>query len=182
MLSRTNQQFIIIVLIFAVCAFAYYVYLLEPLDRKYYDSASTFKQMESRLSDFRMRVQELPKIKAQTDSLLAEVNELGKLLPKEEEIPALLRAITNKAQKYGLQLDSLAPAKLTPQQNYKEIPFQVNLRGRYNSVGSFLADIGQESRIIGARDLNMIYSVSGNKNDQSNITADFTLLSYSCNE
>jgi type IV pilus assembly protein PilO len=178
MTNKIKQALIIIFVIFLGGIFCYYNYLLKPINDKYKDSANKLRQHERKLAELRLRIQDLPKLKAETELLQREVDSLGKLLPQQKEVPGLLRIITKRAQKNNLQINTLSPGNIAAREHYNEIPFQINIRGRYHSVARFLADIGQEARIITARDLNLTYSGSSVKGDQFNLTADFVLLSY----
>ena len=178
MTNKVTQALIIIFVVFLGAAFCYYSYLLKPLDNRYRDASNDLRQKQTKLTELRIRVQELPRLKAETETLQKEVDNLGRLLPQQKEIPGLLRIITRRAQKNNLQINSLSPGKLSTQPHYSEIPFQVTLKGRYHSLARFFAEIGQDVRIISARDLNMTYSGSNVKGDQFDLTADFVLLSY----
>ena len=182
MTNRVKQSLIIIYTVFFGAIFCYYTYLFKPLNDRYKDAANRLNLEQTKLASLRIRVQDLPKLKAETEMLHQEVDRLAKLLPQHEEIPGLLRIITKRAQKNELQINTLSPGKISSQQNLNEIPFQVYLKGRYHSLARFLADIGQEARIISVRDLNMTYFGSTNKKEQHNLSSDFVLLSYTYSE
>ncbi|MCX5781598.1 MAG: type 4a pilus biogenesis protein PilO [Elusimicrobia bacterium] len=182
MTNKIKQQLVFILLIFVGAGFCYFNYILQPLDKKYNEAAIKLNQVETKLAELKIRAMELPKLKAEMESLQKEVAVLEKLLPQNKEIPGLLRTIARKAQRYNLQINVLTPAKIAPMEHYNELPFQVNLRGKYHPLAHFLADIGQEMRLMSVRSVNMNYSGSTDKNDTLNIVSDFTLIAYTYKE
>ncbi len=178
MTNKIRQQVILLVVAFVAVCLLFYNFLLAPLNLKTRDLQAKVNQQEAKLAQLKIRAQELPKLKAEMDLLKTEVAELEKLLPKDREMPALLRTITRKAQRYGLLINNFVAGKIEPKDNYSEMPFQVNLRGRYHPLARFLTDIGQENRLMSSRNLRLTYSPAANKADPTNIVVDFSLVAY----
>lgn len=177
-MTKKMQQNLILLFIFAAgLGYVYYKFLITPIKLKYQNALTELTTVESKLSEMKRRAMELPKLQAEMQLLELEVSELEKLLPKDKEIPNLLRIITKHAQHYQLRISNFAPSAAIPQSNYNEIPFQMTLQGTYHSFAAFLAELGQESRILSAR--NITYTVmQPNKENASTVTVNFTLVAY----
>jgi len=179
MTNNVKIQLGILGLAFVLGLFFYFGFLLFPVDTKYRQTILQLKQSHDKLNAIKARINDLPKIQYETKILQQEVDVLQKYLPQEKEIPGLLRTLTLKAQKYGLQINSITPLKIEPREHYSEIPFQLSLRGKYHLIGHFLTDIAQQMRLLSSRDLNLFYSAAGQeKNDLLNINSDFVLLAF----
>jgi type IV pilus assembly protein PilO len=109
--------------------------------------------------------------------LQTQVSDLEKLLPKEKQIPQLLRAITKSAQQYQLKITQITPQPIVAKANYSELPFQLSVQGNFHTLALFLTDLGQGSRLMSAR--NVVFSQPQQAKDASvSLSATFTLVAY----
>ena len=73
-------------------------------------------------------------------------------LPKEKQIPALLSQIASQAKlEYNL-------IKILPEESrlvYKEIPIQIQLKGRYQDLGEYLKGLEESTRLIKIKSLSI---------------------------
>ncbi|MCB4790761.1 MAG: type 4a pilus biogenesis protein PilO [Elusimicrobia bacterium] len=153
----------------------YFKYLAAPLDQKYRESSEQLNNIETKVASMKQKAKELPKLQKEMKLLEEEVAELGKRLPKEKGIQELLRIITKDSQNYHLNVLSFSPNPVAEKSNYFEIPFRVSVKGTYHSLAQFLSDLGQESRIISAKNLEMSADTSSKNNS---ITASFSIIAY----
>lgn len=177
MTKKMQQNLIMVALVFFGTIFVYYKYLYSPLVNKYKEMYTKVEQTEKRLNEIKRRALELPRLQAEMKQLEMEVALLEKRLPKDKEIPELLRTLTKTAQRYQLKVISISPGGVTPQANYNEVPFQITLQGTYHAFACFLSELGQESRILSERNLSMTAN-AGTKESPATINANFTLIAY----
>lgn len=177
MTKNIQNNLIIIVILIAGLTFGYINYLITPLNAKYKASLAKLQAVESKLADTKRKALELPKLQVGMKNLELEVADLEKLLPKEKEIPGLIRIVTKTAGKYQLKITNINPGAVIDKVNYNEIPFQMTIQGSYHSLAYFLNEIGQESRILSVR--NIAYTASPpTKENSSTINVNCTLVAY----
>ena len=177
MSKKMQQNLIVLAITFIALVFVYFSYLIAPLKRRYAESSAQLMQTESKLSDMKKRALELPKLQADMALLEQEVEDLGKRLPKEKELPVLLKTMSKTAQKFHLKITSISPMPVSAQSNYNEVPFQIVLSGSYHSLAHFFSELGQESRIFSER--NVIFAPgTGGKDNTTTINVNFTLIAY----
>lgn len=84
----------------------------------------------------------------ESTSMQTTLDKLLNFLPTDSNIPFLLDAIQQEADKSHLEIISLSlnPEKTT--NYYIEIPFTLELKGTYHQLASYLANISSFSRII----------------------------------
>lgn len=181
MSKKMQQNIILFIIVASGLAYVYYNYLYVPLNQKYEDSVQRLEKTEKRLNEMKRRALELPKLLAEMKMLEQEVADLESLLPKEKEIPDLLRTVTRVAQKHQLRLSAISPDKISAQPNYNELPFQLTVQGTYHNVARFLAEIGQETRILTTRNLNFT-AAQGTKENPVTANVTFTLSAYTFKE
>lgn len=88
-----------------------------------------------------------------------------RLLPEETQIAALLRDITERGQKAGVDFLLFKPMPPAPQQGFTERPVEIKVEGGYHQVARFLNQISLMDRIVHVRDLD-IEQVPPNEEDE----------------
>lgn len=177
MSKKTQQNLIVLAVCFVAMVFIYYSYLLTPLKNKYKAEEIRLTDTESKLVEMKKRALELPKLQADMTFLQQEVEDLGKMLPKDKEIPQLLKTITKISQKYHLKVSNITPQPVASQPNYNEIPFLLTINGTFHSFAQFLSEIGQESRILNSKGISF-EGASGSGKDRSTVNVNLTIVAY----
>ena len=174
-----QQNIIFMVLILGGMLFVYVRLLMTPLNQKYSETRTRLEQTESKLAEMRQRALALPRLQADMKYLEAEVADLEKLLPKEKEVPGLLRTVTKAALSQGIRIVQFNPGAVVSQTNYSELPYQMTVSGNYHSVARFLTDIGQSSRLLSTKNIVFSFMTGGNTKDTPHtISVTFTLVAY----
>ena len=76
-------------------------------------------------------------------------------LPSDTEVPGLLEDITHTGLGSGLEIDSI---KLQPERNaefYVELPIEIQVRGGYHDLGSFVSGVASLPRIVTLHDFDI---------------------------
>jgi type IV pilus assembly protein PilO len=181
MTKKIQQNLILLLLLSGGILFVYLKYLIGPLNAKYDQTVQNIQQTESKLNEMRRRALELPRLQADMKLLEQEVTDLEKLLPRDKEVPELLRTITKSAQRYQLKISVFAPSGISTQANYNEVLFQINLQGTYHALAHFLAELGQQPRILSVRNVNFAATPS-TKENMSTVNVTFMLVAYTFKE
>ncbi|MDE2875108.1 MAG: type 4a pilus biogenesis protein PilO [Gemmatimonadota bacterium] len=105
---------------------------------------------------------------------------LEALIPANEEVAALLDAISDEERRAGIEMTMMRPEPVRPGEFYDRLSYQVTVRGGYHAVGSFLAAIASLDRIVAPGDL-VIAPVDASAGDQveaGSILAGFRIRTY----
>jgi type IV pilus assembly protein PilO len=98
------------------------------------------------------------------------------LLPKSQEIPNLLRDISDLGRKSGLDFISFTPGQEIPRDFYAEIPIDIKIKGPYHNLGLFLDKVSKLDRIV------TVNNIRTDKVDQDKneilLNSTFRLLTY----
>lgn len=113
----------------------------------------------------------LDKHKAEMAGVEEQFAETSVLFPKEKEIPRLLTDISAEGQSAGLEFLTFKPLAAIPKDFYAEIPIDIQVRGPYHNLGSFLDQVSKLNRIV---------SVSNVKISAPNKSEGEILLDSSC--
>jgi len=77
------------------------------------------------------------------------------LLPKQKEIPNLLRNISDLGKDAGLDFLSFKPSNEIPKDFYAEIPVEITISGPYHNLGYFLDQVSKLDRIVTVNNIKM---------------------------
>jgi type IV pilus assembly protein PilO len=99
--------------------------------------------------------QQLREIDTQFGALL-------KQLPNKSQMDALLVDINQAGLGRGLQFELFKPAPAEMRREfYAELPIDVRVTGTYHDMGAFASDVGQLSRIVTLKDVNIVSGKDG---------------------
>lgn len=116
------------------------------------------KQVETatvELNKVKQAAKDLPQHKQEFAALQQEFEAMAILLPKSQEIPDLLRNISDLGKGAGLDFLTFVPGQETPKDFYAEIPIDITIVGPYHNLGSFLDSVSKLERIVTVNNITM---------------------------
>ncbi len=90
----------------------------------------------------------LQKLKAQSVEYDQSLKVMRQLVPRSNEVPALLEDISTAARRVGLDLASVEPMPVLPGEQFDTYRYKLGVTGGYHPVGQFLSNVGSLNRII----------------------------------
>ncbi len=160
-----------------VILFCYSSYLYGPIHKEIVKDQTLISELRTKLAVAKERAQQLSKMQQEMASLQVDVAQLEKQLPKDRELPALIRVLTHRAESYGLILGTVTPGKPVSKGVYDEIPYNLSVTASFHSLGHFLTSLGKGDRLFAAR--NLALSPMSSKNDAAKtVNATFQLIAF----
>ena len=159
--------------------YLYTAYVYGPVHREIAADQKGVVDLRQKLDVAKARAQQLTKMQQEMASLQVDVAQLEKQLPKERELPALIRVLIHRAESYGMILSNLAPGNPVPKGLYSEIPYNVSVTASFHTLGHFLTSLGKGDRLFAARNLALSPSNLSKSGDYSkSINATFQLITF----
>jgi type IV pilus assembly protein PilO len=90
----------------------------------------------------------LQKLRAQAAEYEQSLKVMRQLVPRSNEVPALLEDISTAARRVGLDLASVEPMPVLPGEQFDTYRYKLGVIGGYHPVGQFLSNVGSLNRII----------------------------------
>jgi type IV pilus assembly protein PilO len=90
----------------------------------------------------------LQKLKAQTAEYDQSLKVMRQLVPRSNEVPALLEDISTAARRVGLDLATVEPMPVLQGEQFDTYRYKLAVIGGYHPVGQFLSNVGSLNRII----------------------------------
>jgi len=88
------------------------------------------------------------KLKAQAAEYEASLKTLQTLVPKANEVPALLENVSTAARRVGLDLASVEPMPVLQGEQFDTYRYKVSVKGGYHALAGFLTNVGSLNRIV----------------------------------
>lgn len=154
-------KIIVWVVVLAVVIFlGYYFHLNDLLDERE-RVAQKEVQLKQEYEGKAFKAANLEVYRQQMEEMDKSFGALVRQLPKDTEVPGLLEDITHTGLGSGLEIDSI---KLLPEQNaefYVELPIEIQVRGGYHDLGSFVSGVASLPRIVTLHDFTIKPTASG---------------------
>lgn len=175
--SKSFQaRLLILAVIIAVLAGAFYYFLLEPKRSEIKSLQTTLQKREKLRNEYENIARELPKFEAENKRLQNEFKQAAKKLPVKKEIATLIDSIYSAVNASGLKPIAFTPKKEVQKEVYIEIPISLNVRGSYFELANFFDRIAKLPRIVNIRNLSL--KVSKNTRKKMILNATFSAVTF----
>lgn len=88
------------------------------------------------------------KMKQEADGFARELAVLRRLVPTQNEVPALVESISGAARRAGLEFSDVQPDGIVSGDQFDTYKYKVAVTGPYHQVAEFISNIGALPRIV----------------------------------
>jgi type IV pilus assembly protein PilO len=88
------------------------------------------------------------KMKQEADGFARELAVLRRLVPTQNEVPALVESISSAARRAGLEFSDVQPDGIVSGDEFDTYRYKVAVTGPYHQVAEFVSNIGDLPRIV----------------------------------
>jgi type IV pilus assembly protein PilO len=120
-------------------------------------------KQEQELLKLQQQAQHRTQFMREVERLKQRLREAEEQLPKQAEIPKLLKDIEYEAKQSGLRMDRFEIQSESVQGDFAAVPVKMSVRGSYHEIAVFLDRLSKLSRIVNVTDLNMTTPTMENK-------------------
>ncbi len=136
------------IFIFILPVVAFYYLFLQPNLEQQATLEKKKNKTQTELNKARAKARNLQKLERELAETQEEFDQKAALLPREKEIPQLLRDISSLGRNAGLDFLVFKPQANIPKDFYDEIPVTINIRGPYHNIGYFVDQVNKLDRIV----------------------------------
>lgn len=98
------------------------------------------------------------KVRAEADQYQRQLVVLRRLVPTENEVPALLEAISESARRAGLEFSDVVPDGIVAGDQFDAYRYKIAVVGPFHRLAEFLANVGSLPRIVAPINLALVPS------------------------
>ena len=158
----------------------YWNFMLKPTMASIREREEKYQDLLTKISTAERQARRLPALQSELAKLQLDLTSLEKQLPKDKDIPNIIRILTREAIQQGLQFVRLSPKPQNKQQYFEIIPFELQFTGNMHALARFLASLGQQDRIFQAQNISLA-PAGGQSESQGvvNLNINLTIQTYS---
>lgn len=168
---KAGRHWALYLLVWVGCLFAFLYLVLLPMLQKIDALEEERKRLNQEIVVLQRKVAELRALEERLQELESLARTLSRRLPEEKDVPDLLITIEDAAFLSELDLLSLKPESLKPQEGYIEVPFAGSVRTSFQSFLFFLNYLRQSPRLIQVQGFFF-------RREQEAFRVDFSLSTY----
>ena len=142
-----------IILLIPVVIF-YFLYY-QPKAEKIASLDNQTVQLKQQVQEAKSKAANKEKFEKELAEAQLKFEETAVLLPKDSEIPKLLKDISALGRNAGLDFLSFKPLADVPKDFYAELPVSINVRGPYHNMGFFFDQVSKLERIVSVTNIKM---------------------------
>lgn len=178
--KMSQQQQMMVVAAFMVVGglYVYWNYLLKPTLDKIKTEQATYQDLVDKIDRAEKQARRLPVLQSELAKLQVELSAMEKQLPKDKDLPNILRTLTREALQENLQFSRLTPKPAQRQQYFEIIPFDVQFVGTLHALARFLASLGQQDRIFQASNVSLSPAGGGPDAGTTNLNISLAIQTY----
>ena len=148
-------KIIIAVILLILPVLIFYFAYFEPNTKKIANLNNQKVSLENRLKAVKKKAANRDRLRQELEEVRLVFEETATLLPKEKEIPQLLKDISALGRNAGLDFLAFRPGTDSPKDFYAEIPVNINVNGPYHNLGFFLDQVSKLDRIVSVNNIKM---------------------------
>jgi type IV pilus assembly protein PilO len=129
---------------------AYWYFLYRPKAAELVVTQAHVDSLDKKNQEARADIAQgsLQKLRAQSAEYDQSLKVMRQLVPRSNEVPALLEDISTAARRVGLDLATVEPMPVLAGEQFDTYRYKLAVIGGYHPVGQFLSNVGSLSRII----------------------------------
>jgi type IV pilus assembly protein PilO len=156
-----DRNLVLVTLFFVGGAIAYQQMVWSPKSVELQHVSGKLDTLEMQNKDAKVQVAKgtASKMKIEAAAYSRELEVLRGLVPTQNEVPALLDAVSNAARRAGLELSDVAPDGVVQGDQFDTYKYKLTVTGPYHRIGEFLANVGSLPRIVSP--INVTLGTSG---------------------
>jgi type IV pilus assembly protein PilO len=149
-MTKREQTLAAIGFMAVMIAGAYWYFLYKPKSAELAVVQAHVDSLEKRNQQARADIAQgsLQKMRAQSAEYEQSLKVMRQLVPRSNEVPALLEDMSTAARRVGLDLATVEPMPVLPGEQFDTYRYKLAVIGGYHAVGQFLSNVGSLNRII----------------------------------
>lgn len=112
----------------------------------------------------------------------AHITQLEELIPQDEEVAALLEAMSLQGRRTGVEITLMRPEPMEVGDHYDRWSYELGVQGSYHAVGTFLASIASLERIIASVEMELgpaqVATANADEDVEGMVDARFRIQTY----
>lgn len=128
------------------------------------ENRAKLKQMQEEIDRLKPQLAREADLDREIASLEQQLESMRKIVPDEKEADRFIRDVQEKAQEAGIIIRRYTSKPVSTREFYSELPFEVELDGRYYQILNFFERVRRLERIVNITDVKLSNPEKGQQN------------------
>lgn len=149
-LSKRDQTLVAVCVMAIALGGAYGYFLYVPKRAQLATLEEHVKALDTKNEAARLELSNgsVARLTEQAAEYRASLAVLQELVPKTNEVPALLENVSTAARRVGLDLASVEPMPVIEGEMFDTYRYKLSVKGEYHDIAGFLTNVGSLNRIV----------------------------------
>lgn len=149
-MTKREQSLAGVAAIALLLAVAYWHFLYKPKSKELAATAAHVDSLDRANQRARALIAQgsVQKLTRQAKEYELDLKVMRQLVPRSNEVPALLEDISTAARRVGLDLAAVEPMPVLAGEQFDTYRYKLAVIGGYHAIGQFLSNVGSLNRII----------------------------------
>jgi type IV pilus assembly protein PilO len=145
-----DQKLVLVALVAVGLAATYQQLVWKPKNADLQTLSARLDTLDSlnRIAQADVRRGNAAKMKQEADEFARQLAVLRRLVPTQNEVPALVESISSAARRAGLEFSDVQPDGIVSGDQFDTYRYKVAVTGPYHQVAEFVSNIGSLPRIV----------------------------------
>ncbi len=153
-----------------------YWFFIGPKKLEVKSLNADLNRISRQIEDNRRVAADIPRYLHEKQVMESRLKDAVSRLPNEKEIPDLIDAVSNAAKKAGLKVVLFKPGRELQKGFYAEIPINMTVEGRFESLYNFGVKVGNLPRIVNLASLDVLST--GHKKNVPVLKSNFVATTF----
>jgi len=173
--STKREKILLLIITIILPAFLFYKFYYLTSKEKMNLLKEDIKKVELEIAKYEGFVKREKDITLRVERRKKFLEEVKNILPTEKEIPQLLKNVSEIAKKHKLEILKFTPQAEQKRDYYDLIPFDMELKGHFYDITSFLNEIENLPRLVTLKNIEFLPQ---QKDEKLIIRANFNTYKY----
>lgn len=171
-----NQRYAIVLGLVIAIVGGYWYFFHTAAVKKLENAESELLRLSQEKRQQVEYVARLAQYEAKFNQLQQDLNEARSQLPDDSDIPQLLAQLDNNARNSGLTIVKFQPKDEAPRDFYAEVGVEMQVKGSFHEIGTFVDAVGKMDRIVNVKDIRM--REPSTENSKVVVDSEFSIVTY----
>jgi type IV pilus assembly protein PilO len=161
--NQRDQLKLVISFVAVMLVVAYYMYPYSKRELVITESTARLDTLASANTKAQLEFKSgnLDQLKAEVAQNRATLTVMRRLVPTDNEVPALLEEVSTAARQAGLDVGGVVPDAVIRGEQFDTYRYKVTMIGGYHQFGEFLSNVGSLARIVAPVNFQLAASPNG---------------------
>ncbi|MFH0763731.1 MAG: type 4a pilus biogenesis protein PilO [Candidatus Omnitrophota bacterium] len=174
-----HQVAILAALIAILTVILYFTLLLKPQVARVIGAVIKNHKMKMELNSMESEIANIARYRKEAGAYKDKVERYERMLPAEQEVPALLENLSGMAKSSGVKIAGITPIAIPEDKNregriYQEIPVLISAKSGYHELGCFMDKLEDSDRFMKVADI----EINANKGSPRKHDLEILILTY----